>query len=280
MPNDRDIDAPVSLAGLFDIPNDSDEEEGGAANEFSNDSEEQTVVVSGKSVKVRQYVFRSHNANRVWPGTFNLAEHYIDEPGGGSISDLTAPESYTLELGTATGLLAIRLAMEGVPIQNIITSDVKDEGSEVKHNVVHNFELNSFSADQIPRHVEHTWGTGWPEVGDDGKDLPRRFDTILASDILLYCAAYPALVKTLCELMPFLESEPSSITQKFVMSWNRRMPESSEFFDLIKEAGFACHHEGKCVYVFTRTSEKGVKGGYNGQFRERESIRKENRNTH
>jgi len=46
------------------------------------------------------------------------------------------------------------------------------------------------------------------------------------------------------------------------------MPESAEFFDLIKEAGFTCHPKAKCVYVFTRTAEIGVKGGWNGQYRD------------
>jgi hypothetical protein len=38
--------------------------------------------------------------------------------------------------------------------------------------------------------------------------------------------------------------------EEFLMSWNRRIAESSKFFDLMKEAGFTCEHLGKCVYSF------------------------------
>ena len=38
--------------------------------------------------------------------------------------------------------------------------------------------------------------------------------------------------------------------KKFVMSWNRRMEESKEFFELMEEGGFVCEHLGKCVYLF------------------------------
>ena len=37
---------------------------------------------------------------------------------------------------------------------------------------------------------------------------------------------------------------------EFLMSWNRRIAESSIFFELMKEAGFTCEHKGKCVYSF------------------------------
>lgn len=38
---------------------------------------------------------------------------------------------------------------------------------------------------------------------------------------------------------------------EFLMSWNRRIAESSVFFDLMVKAGFECEHKGKCVYSFT-----------------------------
>ena len=38
---------------------------------------------------------------------------------------------------------------------------------------------------------------------------------------------------------------------EFLMSWNRRIAESSVFFDLMVKAGFVCEHKGKCVYSFT-----------------------------
>ena len=69
---------------------------------------------------------------------------------------------------------------------------------------------------------------------------------VICSDILLYVAAYDALVKTLGEC-----------TGRVVMSWNRRMEESQQFFRKMEEAGWEWRHEGKCVYVF----EKGGGGG-------------------
>ena len=269
MPNDRDIDAPVSLGGLFGPDSDEDESE---PNVFVNDSEEQSILVVGKKLKVRQFCFHTHNANRVWPGTFNLCEYYMEAGNGGVLSDLQGKDddSWVLELGTATGLLAVRLMMEGVV--NLVTSDV-DDGGEVSKNVNYNFLLNDFEEKDVPSHVQHTWGTGWPTVTDEPSPskptsrpqvpLPRHFSHILASDILLYVSAYPALVSTLQELMPYPPPKAfadKAKVQKLVMSWNRRMPESQEFFERAKLGGFDCKHEGKCVFTFVRTS-KGVEEG-------------------
>ena len=83
MPDDRDIDAPVSLQGLW--PDSSDSDSGDmmrGSDGFDMGYETQEVDVAGRKLKVRQYVFHSHNANRVWPGTFNLAEHYLGAAGG------------------------------------------------------------------------------------------------------------------------------------------------------------------------------------------------------
>ncbi|GMI36092.1 hypothetical protein TrRE_jg11545, partial [Triparma retinervis] len=177
MPNDRDIDAPINFAGLW--PDSDDEEEA-----FVDNGEEQIVEVCGVDLKVRQYAYHSHNANRVWPGTFNLCEYYLSpSPPTGCLSDLKGKR--VLELGTATGLLALRMSMSGV--SNIVTSDVSD-GGLVRDNVLFNFSLNKVPP--VP-HLEHTWGTGWGG---------GRFDVVLASDILLYVAAYDALVKTLGEV--------------------------------------------------------------------------------
>jgi hypothetical protein len=37
---------------------------------------------------------------------------------------------------------------------------------------------------------------------------------------------------------------------EFLMSWNRRISESYQFFALMKEAGFVCYHHGRCLYSF------------------------------
>lgn len=280
MPKDNQIDAPMTLVGLF--PDESDDE-----NEMSNDDvlpidklescyEIQSVVIGDKTLQIRQYDFHSHNANRVWPGTFNLADYLLQ------IDEITNSFLHKwgniLELGTATGLLAIRLCSvssvhdndrkgesnpEKVRISyccdRIVTSDVDDEHGEVAKNLMFNYELNSISSN-APLHIPHTWGTGWMEsvakripktCTFDIKNAPWKnicilgqFDTIIASDILLYVSAYAALVQTLVELF---EQNNDAV---FVMSWNRRMKESSEFFDRMVEAGFDWEHQGKCVYRF------------------------------
>jgi len=140
------IDAPVSFAGLWPDSDDDDDAE------FEDPGEEQVVEVCGVGLRVRQYAYHSHNANRVWPGTFNLAEYYLEDEGG----ELEALKGCrVLELGSATGLLALRMKMAGV--ENIVTSDVVDDGI-VKGNVAFNFELNGVEGVE---HIEHTWGTGW-----------------------------------------------------------------------------------------------------------------------
>ena len=48
-----------------------------------------------------------------------------------------------------------------------------------------------------------------------------------------------------------LENKNKCPPVEFLMSWNRRIAESSIFFDLMIQAGFSCEHKGKCVYSFT-----------------------------
>ena len=237
MPDDRDIDAPVSLQGLWP---DSDDSDDGSSPAFDQGYETQEITVADRSLKVRQYCFHSHNANRVWPGTFNLAEHYlVGSPPAGSLSTLTRPGVRVLELGSATGVLAMRFALAGVA--GIVTSDVADAG-EVEDNIKHNFEANGLPG---PRHIRHTWGEGWPS------GVENEFDIVLASDILLYVSAYPALVRTLRELI----GGEGRGRKKMVMSWDRRMEESKEFFNLCEEGGFEVTHLGKCVYEIELRAE-------------------------
>lgn len=247
MPEAAQIDAPLSLGSFF--PPESDEE---SETELDQCFETQEVCLVEVTLRIRQFAYHSHNANRVWPGTFNLAEHLLAKsPDGGFRHSLGS----VLELGTATGLLAIRLALaskrhggEDQPFlcNEVVTSDVADD--EIEDCVEHNFKLNGFVTDRIPVHVPHTWGSGWRASASTKSLEEKKFDTIVASDILLYVSAYPALVVTLQEVM-----EPHS---KFIMSWNRRMKESSEFFERMEAAGFDCHHEGKCVYTFVHATKR------------------------
>jgi hypothetical protein len=307
MPDHPDLDAPQTLAGLFPDDgddDDDDEEEDSATGErdvYVDGSlgvmakrrkeddllgltfEVQTLEVAGRTLQVRQFDFHSHNANRVWPGTLNLAE-YLLRPNHEhrSATARTGPWGNVLELGTATGLLAIRLALnstlhcrqretslgskDGSPetvycCDEVVTSDVRDDDDLVSRNLLFNYVLNGFDdCRRRPQHVPHTWGTGWAASvqyaqekrfmdSDEGSQrswtLPP-IDTVVASDVLLYVNSYPSLVQTLCEIIP----EASSTL--LIMSWNRRMKESRDFFDRMRSEGFDCTHEGKCIYKFRR----------------------------
>lgn len=335
------IDEPQTLTGLF--PPDSDDESNDGDGYSKTCFEIQSVVLAGVTLRVRQFDFHSHNANRVWPGTFNLADYLLqttqsslseDTHSTGSdaesCTDTRTTTTYVhqwgrvLELGTATGILATRLALastmhslttthssssslssgvvSGSCCTSLVTSDVEDDGGDVQANVQFNYTLNHLV--HPPPHVPHTWGTGWahsvaravaaktarttatppPTTEATPKSVCRalcrdieldgEFDTIVASDILLYVSAYPALVETLQELMmtptpsPKQANErrgvdddchPTSTTKNvvFAMSWNRRMKESAEFFDRMKQAGFSCTHEGKCIYTFVVAVSSG-----------------------
>ena len=65
------IDAPISLSCLFIDSSDEDEYDKGTTDEvdkFEQNYEIQTMSLTNQSLKIRQYSFHSHNANRVWPG--------------------------------------------------------------------------------------------------------------------------------------------------------------------------------------------------------------------
>jgi predicted nicotinamide N-methyase len=137
----------------------------------------------------RQFSWHEANANKVWPGSFSLADFIsknLDRYRGGRI----------LELGSATGAWAIFLAS---PAQNlpVVTSDI-DDGGDVENNIKYNFQLNGIttlacssvhayilrkSGFPLVPHVPHTWGTGWNNAGDF---RASTFKYIIASDILLY----------------------------------------------------------------------------------------------
>jgi predicted nicotinamide N-methyase len=81
-----------------------------------------------------------------------------------------------LELGAATGALAVYLTLKGF---EVITSDI-DDGGEVEDNIKFNFRRNGVLKDIV--HVPFTWGNEWPE----GTVRSSSIQTIIASDILLY----------------------------------------------------------------------------------------------
>ena len=171
-------------------------------------------------------------ANKVWPGTFTLADFMMKHRD-------RFLQCSILELGAATGCLSIYLTMMLHPHNtSLVTSDI-DDGGEVEANVKYNFLRNGLLE---PIHVPYTWGTRWPN-----DIIPSSsFRYIVASDILLYVKAYPQLVQSLVALFD------GGTVMEFIMSWQRRIADSIQFFDLMKLSNFICYHHGNCVYSFFR----------------------------
>ena len=61
-------------------------------------------------------------------------------------------------------------------------------------------------------------------------------------------------MKTIVEVF---DSNRDTIVE-FLMSWNRRIASSKIFFELMMEAGFECHHHGKCVYSFFKRGSEAL----------------------
>ncbi len=215
---DGGVDVLPSLGGLFD----TDEA-------FEDEFQVQELRIVDSVLNIRQFGWHEANANKVWPGTFTLAEYIvanIDRYKKGTI----------LELGAATGALSLFLRLPSYDL-NVITSDI-DDGGIVSENILHNFALNN-----VPSvlHVAYTWGERWPEDVIASSSITH----VIASDILLYVKAYPALVATLDLLF-------RAGTVEFLMSWNRRISTTPLFFAQMQEAGFAVETLPHCVYSFTR----------------------------
>jgi predicted nicotinamide N-methyase len=191
---------------------------------FAQAHDIQRLDIAGITLDVRLLAYHSHNANIVWPGTFALAEYLAARKDA-------LVEGRVLELGSATGALALALTRMGL---NITASDLDELEHEIEQNIRYNFELNHTP---MAAYIPHTWGSGWDES--------RAFDYVVASDILLYVSAYPALVQTLVEIF-------STGCREFIMAWNRRMKGSEEFFLRMEAQGFEYTHEGKGVYSFRK----------------------------
>ena len=163
---DGGVEQIVSLSGLFH--DSEDEEDGVGGGQFDQSYEEQVLTIAEMQIIIRQYSWHMANANKVWPGTFALAE-FMD-------SHLEAFKgSRVLELGAATGALSIYLSSKGV---DMVTSDI-DDGGEVEENIRYNFQKNSLVS--VP-HAVHTWGEKWPDLTVPSSSI----SFIIASDILLY----------------------------------------------------------------------------------------------
>jgi hypothetical protein len=136
---DGGVEAPLSLVGLFVGDSDEDEEgnssAGAGEQQFEQIYDEQTLAICERSFIIRQYCWHQANANKVWPGTFNLAEFIADHS-----KRYAAAGGLILELGAATGALSIYLK-SAYPEYELYTSDI-DDGGEVEENIKYNFERN------------------------------------------------------------------------------------------------------------------------------------------
>lgn len=136
---DGGVEAPISLLGFFNEDDDDDNENNEENNKEENNNnfeqifDEQNLEICSKLFIIRQYCWHMANANKVWPGTFNLAEFITNHSNrflNGTI----------LELGAATGALSIYL-ISSFSNYHIITSDI-DDGGEVESNIQYNFTRN------------------------------------------------------------------------------------------------------------------------------------------
>ena len=222
---DGGVEVVSSLGGLFDCAED------GEGEAYEHEFDEQELQICDQTYRIRQFRWHEANANQVWPGTFALAE-YMSENIGRYNNGLM------LELGAATGALALHLCALGC---SVITSDIVDDGV-VEENIKYNFQHNN---QEVVQHVPHTWGEMWPQDQVPSSSLHK----IIASDILLYVKAYPALVETLTYLF-----DAGKVTE-FLMSWNRRLSTTPIYFQLMEKAGFSVENLPHCLYRFTKNIE-------------------------
>jgi len=236
-----EIDAPITLTGLFG----ADSDESSKEEDFEEVYEEQRIEVGGQSVFIRQFSFHPKNANRIWKGTLVTAD-FMNQlanrvPG--------LKERRFLELGSATGVLAISMRKNG--FTSITTSDYDD--LQIQENIDHNCLLNGIEPKL--HFIGHTWGEALPRELEN-----QEFDYIIASDILLYVDSYPSLVTTLCKLME------GKSTLTMIMSWQRRMKESNTFFQLMERAGFVITDEGRRIYTICHGEQSSIAVGSVAQF--------------
>lgn len=115
--------APIGMGGLF---GDEDDQQ------FEQQYETQEVCIGGNSFSIRQFSFHCANANQVWPGAVRLGEHLLQNRE-------KLENKCILELGAATGALAIALISNGF---RIFTCDYCDDDNVIEDNIRHNFSMN------------------------------------------------------------------------------------------------------------------------------------------
>lgn len=176
-----------------------------------------------QTLRIREYEFHPVNANQVWPGSVQFAQWILNH------WDLFQGKK-VLEIGSGCGALAIWLAKRGLAV---ITSDYTDP--RIEENIHENCVLNSIPP--LP-HISHIWGGQFPE------ESLTAFDTVLASDILIYVAQYASLISTLHQVLA-----------KGAVCYlsNRRRIDTEELFLLMcRDSGLTVRNLGSKVFEITR----------------------------
>ena len=126
MAKQGELIAPIGVGGLFG-GDDEDEDAG-----FQQQFEVQRITIADRTYDIRQFSWHQANANQVWPGAIRLGEFMITR------KDLYS-SGRILELGAATGALAMSMTVNGF---DVVTSDYDDDGN-VAENIKFNFDANS-----------------------------------------------------------------------------------------------------------------------------------------
>ena len=176
-----------------------------------------------QSLLIREYEFHPVNANQVWPGSIQFATWIL------SHWDLFEGKK-VLEIGSGCGALAIWLAKRGL---KVITSDYTDV--RIEENLRENCRLNDLPP--LP-HISHIWGTPFP------RESLCEFDTVLASDILIYVSQYTSLVGTLHQVL--------AAGAVCYLSNRRRIDTEDTFLSLCTQSGLTVRNLGAKVFEISK----------------------------
>ena len=212
---------------------------------------------------IRQFDDHPTNANALWPeatflaefltatGTFAPADNPAAPPSLATLHSLLPPTARILELGSATGALAVYLRLHG--LHHVTTSDLPDP--LVTSNIAHNCQLN-----YVPfEHFEHRWG----DLVGLRAELARRggsgWDVVLGSDLLAYESSYEGLSETISVLLPEGEADAEKVMW---MCWKRREQKQkgkdreNGWFGIMRRRGFGCLQMGKGIWRIQRSGPR------------------------
>ena len=80
--NSNNINPTYSLGSLFvdseDENDENNENDDNNNNKFQQNYEDMHVIICNKTLIIRQFCWHAGNANKIWPGTFNLASFLMN----------------------------------------------------------------------------------------------------------------------------------------------------------------------------------------------------------